>query len=64
MRITETKGAEGWREIGIYGDNAKLVAVISRPVTGADWFLHWADSFAKDRFKTKKAAIEAATKKV
>jgi hypothetical protein len=54
-------GADG-REIGVRGADGALVAVITRPCAGADWFLYRFGQYGRERFKTRKAAIEAATK--
>lgn len=60
--ITENRGPEGWREIAIRLADGKLVAVVTRPITGANWFLHRLDGDRHEqrRFKTRKAAIERA----
>lgn len=62
-RIRETRGADGWREIAINGEDGELLAVVTRPLTGAPWFLHRAgrSHYQRERFTTRKAAIAAAT---
>lgn len=61
--IRETRGADGWREIAINGEGGDLIAVVTRPCSGAKWFLHRAGKShcQRERFATRKAAIEAAT---
>ncbi len=62
--VSEDRGSDGWREIAIRRDGGELVAVITRPCNGAKWFLHRAGAYhaARERFATRKAAIEAATR--
>lgn len=65
-RIRETRGADGWREIAINGEDGELLAVVTRPLTGAPWFLHrggreWKGWSQCGHFTTRKAAIAAAT---
>lgn len=57
--LTETRMGES-TEIGIRNQSRDLIAVITRPCPGAKWFLHWANDFRTNKFKTKKAAIQAA----
>jgi hypothetical protein len=62
-RVTETRGADGWREIAIHSaqDNT-LIAVITRPCSGAKWRLHRANSTTNrgTPYPTCKAAMDAA----
>jgi hypothetical protein len=56
----ETRGPDGWREIGVNNSTGELVAVVTRPMSGADWFVVWLGRHGKGRFKTRKAALAAA----
>ena len=49
----------GWAEIPVKKDGA-LVAVITRPCAGADWFVHFAGWKKRERFRTRKAALARA----
>lgn len=57
----EERGPDGWREIAVNDNCGELVAVITRPMTGAKWFLHRSGRYwhQRERFTTKKAAIAA-----
>ena len=59
VSITERRLGGGAVEIGIRR-NGELVAVITHPCAGADWFIypHKTD---RERFKTKREAIERAS---
>jgi hypothetical protein len=41
-KVTETRLGEG-SEIGIRDRDNQLLAVITHPMPGAKWFVHWAD---------------------
>lgn len=61
MRVNEQNNKEtGWCEMGVYDDD-KLVAVITRPIKGASWFMIPGEPFApRQRFRSRKAALKAA----
>lgn len=63
FRIRETRGPEGWREVAINDAAGNLLAVITRPVSGAKWFLHRSGKThgQREAFKTRKAAVSAVT---
>lgn len=46
-------------EIAIKADDGRLIAVISHPCAGADWFTYHAYRHGRDRHKTRKAALAA-----
>lgn len=61
LRLAETRKEGGWAEIGAYAADGSLRAVVTHPMTGADWFVYWSGSQPRSRFKTRKAALEAVT---
>ena len=58
LEFREDKLGGGAVEIGVR-QNGELLAVITHPCRGADWFFHPAGFTPRQRFKTKKAAWEA-----
>jgi hypothetical protein len=58
IRITRHDGPAGWAEIGFYRGH-RILAVLTRPITGARWTLYPADN-TRRRFTTFKAAMAAA----
>jgi hypothetical protein len=61
MTLSETRKG-GWSEIGVYIGEASfrsLLAVITHPCSGADWFVYWANNRPRSRYKSRKAALEA-----
>jgi hypothetical protein len=57
--LSEQKLGDDGREIGLRNAAGDLVAVITRPCAGADWFLYRFGRYGKERFKTRKAALAA-----
>jgi hypothetical protein len=57
----EERAAGGWREISIR-DRGRVVAVVTRPCSGAKWFLQWTGRLDTRGvpFPTRKAALAAA----
>lgn len=54
-----TRGPEGWREVPVRKDG-ELIAVVTRPISGAKWFLHRLGTGARaEKFPTLKAALAA-----
>lgn len=55
----EEKLGGGAVEIGIRSADGALVAVITHPCAGADWFAHYASHYGRKRYRTRKAALAA-----
>lgn len=55
-RMIVTTRPSGFVEVGLrHIETNNLIAVVSRPEYGCDWFLHC--STGRERFKTRKAAL-------
>jgi hypothetical protein len=57
-KVTENRVGEG-SEIGIRDRDGQLLAVITHPMPGAKWFVHWSEPPHKVSFSTKKHALSS-----
>jgi hypothetical protein len=61
LRITSTKAADGWQEIGFRKEDNSVFAVITHTNKTAGWFVHPEGFKPHRKFATKAKALECVS---